>query len=167
MGRLYQSESAANADRRPLKEIADYVANRTLQRVFIKHLRHEQGEPLWFVHERWGRNNPWESLNLREGDILSGAVMRHITASDGGALLAYLIQLEVGTPIEADRPVKPGEEERPQPDIEVFLPVAEIPWSEGSLGDTPEDRRASRLPLEIGDPVQVRVLDIRFPPEAP
>ncbi|VFN08002.1 MAG: hypothetical protein BECKG1743D_GA0114223_112322, partial [Candidatus Kentron sp. G] len=101
-GRLYQAESLAWRDARLLKDIPDYQPNDILDAVYVRRPRHEEGQELWYVNERWGRHNPWEGLELQEGDIVTGIVIRSIVSTRSGEHAGYLVQLAVGAPIWID-----------------------------------------------------------------
>lgn len=168
-GRLYQAESLAwkDEEQRLLADIPDYQQGKILKAVFVKHLRHEEGQALWFVHERWGQNNPWADLPLADGDTVTGVVIRRITSVGHTEPAGYLIQLDVGTPLQSSSLAGAESLERRQPDIEVFLPSEELPWADGSLGSLRPSSKVGRMALEIGDPVQAVVLEIRVPPMNP
>ncbi len=131
--RLYQSESAFDRDARLLADIPRYKHGEVLDAVFVSHSRQEQGQILWYVHERWAIHNPWPDLVLREDDIITGRVIRPIRGVGREGPVGYLIQLTCGKPIESCLPAfRSGLDDRTQPDIEVFLPAEEIPWADGS-----------------------------------
>ncbi len=169
-GRLYQSDSAANKDVRLMAEIPGYQSGDILEAVFVRHLRQEEGKPLWFVHERWGLNNPWDELSLRDDDIVTGVVIREIPGANRKEAAGYLIQLDIGAPLECISKERGNPAStRMQQDIEVRLPIAEIPWADGTLGRLPAnpDHNKGRLVLEVGDPIQALVFDVRKPPDDP
>lgn len=161
-GRLYQAESAAWQQKTLFANIADYQVDKILPAVFIRSQRHTDGQPLWFVHERWGRNNPWPELELVEGDIVTGKISHLVLSGDRSDPVGYLIQLETGAVLETVE-YTPG---LVQPDIEVFLPIDEVPWATGHLSP-PKGRNPPRLPLYVGEPIQARVLEVWQPPKNP
>nr|VFJ90422.1 MAG: Response regulator receiver domain-containing protein [Candidatus Kentron sp. LFY] len=165
-GRLYQAESLAWKDSRPLADIPEYQRGNFLDAVFVRRLRHEEGRPLWYVHERWGEANPWENLSLKQDDVVTGTVTRTVSIRDGEHI-GYLVQLDVGSPIQIDDSGVISPCERIQPDIQAFLPNEEVPWNNGDLEKWPSNNKEGRLSLEIGDPIQALVLEIRFPPRNP
>jgi signal transduction histidine kinase len=169
-GRLYQSESVVNQDVRLLGDISRYKQGEVLEAVFVSHSRQEQGQVLWYVHERWAIHNPWPQLVLREDDIVTGRVIRPIRGGNREIPVGYLIQLTSGEPIQSCLSAfRPGLADRTQPDIEVFLPAEDIPWADGSLTALPSaaTRKGGRMNLEIGSPVKALVRAIRVPPENP
>ncbi len=170
-GRLYQSDSCAQHDVRLLADIDEYRKGTILSSVFVHRLRHEQGRPLWFVHERWAVNNPWPDLALHEDDIITGCVKREVFIADRNDPVGYLIQLDTQAAISsiAPRSARTEVAERRQPDIEVYLPVEELPWADGHLAElaTEARKQQGRLRLEKGDPVQAVVLAIQLPPDNP
>nr|VFK58298.1 MAG: Histidine kinase-, DNA gyrase B-, and HSP90-like ATPase [Candidatus Kentron sp. TUN] len=166
-GRLYQANSLAWDDARLLKNISDYRQGNLLDAVYLRRLRHEEGQPLWYVHERWGRRNPWDDLALQEGDITTGIIARSIVSARSGEQVGYLVQLDMGAPIRVSESGIIDASDRVQPDIEVLLPNGELPWADGSLGEMPVNDRIGRMPLAIGDPIQAMVREIQMPPNAP
>lgn len=166
-GRLYQAESLAWKDERLLADIPDYQQGEILKAVFVSHLRHEEGQPLWFVHERWGLNDPWKELPLAESDTVTGVVVHRIVSAGRDEPAGYLVQLDVEAPLQSSASAGAESSERRQPDIEVFLPSEELPWADGSLGSQRPSTKVGRMALEIGDPVQAMVLEIRVPPMNP
>ncbi|MCC8999287.1 MAG: hypothetical protein LM522_07270 [Candidatus Contendobacter sp.] len=166
-GRLYRAESLAWKDERLLANIPDYQQGKILKAVFVRHLRHEEGQPLWFVHERWGLNDPRKEQPLAEGNTVTGVVIRRISSAGRDEPAGYLVQLDVGAPLQLSSSAGAESSERRQPDIEVFLPSKEIPWADGSLGSQRPSAKVGRMALEIGDPVQAVVLEIRLPPMDP
>lgn len=166
-GRLYQSESLAWKDTKLLADIPLYQPGKVLDAVFVNNQRIEQGQTLWYVHERWGQNNPWADLPLADNDAVTGVVIRRITPVGHTEPAGYLIQLDVGTPLQSSSPAGAESLERRQPDIEVFLPSEELPWADGSLGSLRPSSKVGRMALDIGDPVQAVVLEIRVPPMNP
>lgn len=166
-GRLYQSESLAWKDARLLADIPHYQEGESLAAVFAKHLRHEQGQGLWYVNERWALHNPWVDLPIAEGDTVEGVVTRRIAAARNDELAGYLIQLNIETRLRTNASDSIETTERLQPDIEVFLPIEELPWSDGSLGLQADSANTERMCLEIGDLIQAMVLKINFPPRHP
>nr|VFJ61890.1 MAG: Signal transduction histidine kinase [Candidatus Kentron sp. FW] len=166
-GRLYQAGSQVWKAPRLLRDIPEYSQGKFLDAVYVRRLRHEEGRALWYVQERWGQNNPWEDLSLQEGNIVTGTVAHSVVSTMSGEQAGYLVQLEVGAPIRVSESGIIGHSERPQPDIEVFLPSGELPWADGSLGEIPLNDRIGRMPLTIGDPIQALVREIRMPPNNP
>ena len=166
-GRLYQSESTAWKDPKLLADISRYQSGESLEAVFVKHHRHEQDQELWYVHERWGLNNPWKNLALADGDIVTGVITRPITSVSSNELAGYFIQLDVGAAFQGNSARNDISSERLQPDIEVFLPSDELPWADGSLGFSPSSAETGRLSLEIGDAIQAILLEIHVPPKVP
>lgn len=166
-GRLYQSESLAWKDTKLLADIPHYQPGTILDGVFVNNQRIEQGQTLWYVHERWGLNNPWTDLPLAEGDTVTGVIIRRITPAGHTEPAGYLVQLDIDALFQSSSSAGAVSLERRQPDIEVFLPSDELPWADGSLGSPPPSAKIGRMALEIGDPVQALVLEIRFPPKHP
>jgi signal transduction histidine kinase len=166
-GRLYQSESMAWQDPRLLRDIPAYAPGRLLSRVFINHQRAEDGEILWFVHERWGIDNPWQDLCLSEGDCVTGEIVRVVQRTGRPQPAGYIVQLDVGRDLGELTRNGIDWSEAKQPDIEVFLPIAELPWSDGSLDNDPRERTATRLNLDVGDRIRALVLEIQRPPGHP
>lgn len=166
-GRLYQAESLAWDNPELLAGIKDYQPGKTLKAVFVKHLRHEEGQALWYVHERWGQNNPWIELPLTEDDIVTGTVIRQIISTGHTELAGYLVQLDTSVLLQSISSTSTKSSERHQPDIEVFLPSEELPWTNGSLGSLRPSTKTERLALEIGAPIQAVVLEICSPPRNP
>lgn len=166
-GRLYQAESLAWQDHRLLQDIPAYQAGQLLPAVFLNHLRVEAGETLWFVHERWGLHNPWADLQLAVDDCVSGRVTHLITPSGHSDPAGYLVQLDTAAPLGRLGCYGIDDHDQCQPDIEVFLPVEELPWQDGTLADQPARAGVGRLALDQGDQVRARVLEIRHPPKHP
>lgn len=166
-GRLYQSESAAWRDHRLMGQIPEYQPGRLLSEVFVNNRRVEDGAPLWFVHERWGQENPWENLSLEEDDCISGNVIRRVFSARRSEPVGYIVQLAVDQPLLKTTRLGMEASESTQPDIEVFLPVDEIPWTDGSLGIRADESDAQRLRLEIRDPIRALIVEVRPPPEYP
>nr|VFK18792.1 MAG: Response regulator receiver domain-containing protein [Candidatus Kentron sp. LPFa] len=165
-GRLYQVDSLAWENRRLLAEIPKYRKGNILEKVFLRRLRYEDGEALWYVHERWGRDNPWGGLSLREDDIVTGIVIDTALTRDAEHV-GYRVQLAVGASIQTSDAGIIGPDERIQPDIEVFLPEGELPWRDGGLDAMPINSNTRRMSLEIGDPIQALVREIQMPPMDP
>nr|VFK07216.1 MAG: Response regulator receiver domain-containing protein [Candidatus Kentron sp. LPFa]VFK23951.1 MAG: Response regulator receiver domain-containing protein [Candidatus Kentron sp. LPFa] len=165
-GRLYQADSLAWEDRRLLAEIPKYRKDSILDKIFMRRLRYEDGGALWYVQERWGRHNPWDDLPLGQDDIITGTIARAISMK-GGEHVGYLVQLEIDAPIQIVDAGIIGPDERVQPDIEVFLPERELPWDDGGLDAMPTNSNTKRMPLEIGDPIQALVREVRMPPMDP
>ncbi|WP_089724839.1 ATP-binding protein [Candidatus Thiosymbion oneisti] len=166
-GRLYQSESIAWQDGRLLSQLPEYQRGKLLPKVFVNNQRVEQGKPLWFVHERWGQENPWEDLCLTEDDCISGNIVRRISSPRRSEPVGYIIQLDIDQLLLRTTRLGMESSEYTQPDIEAFLPVEEIPWADGSLGVQPEKAGTQRLRLEIGDPIRALIVEIRPPPDYP
>nr|VFK78896.1 MAG: Histidine kinase-, DNA gyrase B-, and HSP90-like ATPase [Candidatus Kentron sp. SD] len=164
-GRLYQADSLAWENLRLLAELPEYRQGNTLT-VFVRRLRQEKGQTLWYAQERWGHRNPWPDLSLKPDDVVTGTITR-IVPMKGKERVAYLAQLDVGAPIQTDESgiIEPCG--RVQPDIEVLLPDEELPWRDGNLDATPTNSNIARMPLDIGDPIQALVLEIRVPPMSP
>nr|VFJ43226.1 MAG: Histidine kinase-, DNA gyrase B-, and HSP90-like ATPase [Candidatus Kentron sp. FW] len=166
-GRLYQAESLAWRDSRLLKDILEYSQGKLLDAVYVRRQRREEGRALWQVQERWGQNNPWEDLALRAEDTVTGTVAHSIVSTRSGEQAGYLVQLDVGAPIQVSESGIIEPSERPQPDIEVFLPNGELPCADGNLGEIAINDRTGRMPLAIGDHIQALVREIRMPPNDP
>lgn len=169
-GRLYQQESLAWKDIALLRDLPAYQPSTPehpveLAAVYVRHLREVGHERLWFVHERWGRDNPWAAIKLKEGDLVYGAVTHEVTSHRSSEVAGYLVQLDDGPTLTLDG--EPDESGRRQPDIEVFIPVAELPWADGRLGTLPTAPDKKRMTLVKGDRVQAILLDIRLPPQHP
>jgi CheY-like chemotaxis protein len=166
LGRLYQHDSLAWKEPALLGELPEYRHTTELPAVYVKHARSEGQGKLWFVHERWGVRNPWDELVLQEDDLVYGTVSSEVVAKRTGEVAGYLVQLdETGSLLTLD-----GDEDtkgRLQPDIEVFIPVAELPWEDGSVGGLPARRDMKHKPLAKGESIQAALLDIRCPPENP
>lgn len=167
LGRLHQSESLAAQDPRYLADLDAYAVGRTLEAVYVNHLRQQDGRPVWFVNERWGVNNPWSDLALDEDSVITGTLIRRVGTLDRPEPAGYIVQLDTTLPLYLA--IREGLEalEARQPDIEVFLPVEEIPWADGGLDPSPSSPAIRRLALEIGDPIRAQVIDIHYPPKHP
>jgi len=166
-GRLYQADSLAWENPKLLAELPKYQSGNVLKTVFVRRLRYEDSEALWYVQERWGQRNPWVDLDLKLGDIITGIVVRSITSTKRGEHVGYLVQLDVGVPIQTSDSGIIESCERIQPDIEVFLPDEKLPWKDGNLDTVPTNSKIRRMSLNIGDPIQALVLEIRVPPMDP
>nr|VFJ49573.1 MAG: Signal transduction histidine kinase [Candidatus Kentron sp. DK] len=166
-GRLYQSDSLVWQDARLLKDIQEYRQNQLLDAVYLRRQRHEEGQALWLVHERWGKANPWEALTLQEEDIVTGTIVHSLVSAKSGEHAGYLVQLEVGAPIRVSESGMIEDSDRPQPDIEVFLPDRELPWADGSMDEQAPKGQTDRMPLAIGDPILALVREVRLPPDNP
>ncbi len=169
-GRLYQQESLAWKDPALMRDLPAYQPSTPghpveLPAVYVRHLREVGNERLWFVHERWGRDNPWAAIKLKEDDLVYGAVTHEMTSHRSGEMAGYLVQLDDGPTLTLDG--EPDESGRRQPDIEVFIPVVELPWADGRLGTLPTAPDKKRMTLVKGDRVQAMLLDIRPPPQHP
>ncbi len=165
-GRLYQHDSQAWKAPTLLGELPGYRLATELPAVYVKHARSDAQGVLWFVHERWGANNPWDELALQEDDLVYGTVNREVVAKRTGEVAGYLVQLdETGPILTLDG--EEDEEGRVQPDIEVFIPVVELPWQDGSVGGAPARQGVKHRPLAKGDRIQAALMDIRRPPENP
>lgn len=171
LGRLYQHDSLAWKEPALLGELPDYRQStaehpNVLPAVYVTYAREEKQQKHWFVHERWGANNPWDDLALKEDDLVYGTVSREVVAKRTSELVGYLVQLYETAPLLTLN----GEEDkegRRQPDIEVFIPVEELPWGDGAVGGRPAQENLKRKSLVKGDRVQAALLDIRRPPESP
>ncbi len=138
LGRLYQHDSLAWKEPALLGELPDYRQStaehpNVLPAVYVTYAREEKQQKHWFVHERWGANNPWDDLALKEDDLVYGTVSREVVAKRTSELVGYLVQLYETAPLLTLN----GEEDkegRRQPDIEVFIPVEELPWGDGAVG---------------------------------
>lgn len=166
-GRLYQAYSLAWRNHRLLAELSEYQPNTILEKVFVRRLRREEGRSLWHVHERWGHHNPWLDLALEPDDIVTGTIIRDMTSTRSGEHMGYLAQLDRGAPIQTRESGMIEPCERMQPDIEVFLPDSELPWRDGALDQWSPNTKSKRFSLEVGDPIQALVLEIRVPPMNP
>lgn len=165
-GRLYQDDSLAWKEPALLGELPAYRLGTVLPAVFVTHVREQEQGRLWFIHERWGRNNPWDELELQEGDLVYGTVSREVIAKRTGEVAGYLVQLDEAGPLLTPDGEK-DEKDGLQPDIEVFIPVDELPWEDGSVGGAPARGGMKRMGLIEGDRIQALLMDIRFPPEHP
>lgn len=167
LGRLKQTDSLAWRDSRTLEKLPAYGTSQLL-RVMLKHQRRDGGRVVWFTHERWAHHNPWTALlkgdSLREGDRITGRVTRIAHRADE-TLLGYIVQLEIDKPI-CDEQGLPWAQELDdgthqdllQPDMEVFLPVDELP----------ANQEGSRLGLEAGEQVTALVISAtRLQPHHP
>lgn len=164
-GRLYQRESLAWKDIGLLGDLPRYQEGRELPGVYVRHLRPVGSEQLWFVHERWGASNPWDSLSLQVGDLVYGTVTFELSSRATGEVAGYLMQLDDGPLRTLDGEL--DESGIHQPDIEVFIPVEELPWEDGSVGGQAPKAGMSYRRLHKHDRVQAMLLDIRRPPQAP
>ncbi len=169
-GRLYQHDSLAWKSTTLFAHLPEYAAS-TAQRpielaaVYVTHLRDDGHEKLWYVHERWGHRDPWATLALEDGDVIYGTVRREIRAHSSGLIRGYLVQLDDGPVLTPDGEVQ--EPMVPQPDIEIFLPVEELPWDDGSLGSESSRAGMIRKTLVKGDRVQAVLINILRPPQKP
>nr|VFJ43922.1 MAG: Signal transduction histidine kinase [Candidatus Kentron sp. FM]VFJ44276.1 MAG: Signal transduction histidine kinase [Candidatus Kentron sp. FM]VFK06149.1 MAG: Signal transduction histidine kinase [Candidatus Kentron sp. FM] len=166
-GRLYQAESLVWEDSQLMRDILAYQPDNILGAVYVRRRRYEEGQALWYVHERWGEHNPWDGLELWEGDIVTGTVTRSLVSTKNREHVGYMVQLEVGAPIRIDDAGIMEDSDRTQPDIEVFLPDWELPWAGGSLDDMAASPKTERLSLAVGDPIQAMVREIQTPPNNP
>jgi len=166
-GRLYQTESLCANDPRLLRDIDAYGKGQVLAAVYVNNQRQQDGEPLWYVHERWGRCNPWPDLTLDGDSVVSGTVVRRVGSAERPEPAGYIIQLDTEDTLH--RAVRVGTEpaEVQQPDIEAFLPINEIPWADGGLISQSKRPDARRLGIEIGDRIRALVLEVQQPPKNP
>ena len=167
-GRLMQNDSLQVGHTHTLEKLPAYAAGKTLQ-VMLKHQRRDGGQVVWFTHERWAHHNPWEALkngeSLRDGDRVTGAVTRIARRADD-TLMGYVVQLGTRDPI-CDALGTPwaqvledgSQVDLLQPDLEVFLPIGELPET---------DDRGTPLALEVGEQVAALVINAqRQLPEDP
>ena len=170
-GRLYQHDSLAWKSEKLLRDLPDYRTTPAGERptpltVYVTHQRAVGTEHLWFVHERWGHNDPWVDLALQEGDLVYGVVSREIVQRQNQTIVGYLVQLdESGALCDLDGERRNGGTK--QPDIEVFIPTDELPWADGSLGERPNKKEMQRMTLAKGEKIQALLLEIRLPPLNP
>lgn len=161
LGRLGQADSLCWADPNTLEKLPAYKAGKTLQ-VMVKHGKREAGHLSWFTHERWAHDNPWPELKngatLRDGDRITGWVVAMAAKRDSDLTRGYIIQLDTAEPICDELGIPWLQEVSDgswkvvlQPDLEVFLPAAELPES--------SKRAASVLELAVGERVTALVLD--------
>lgn len=169
-GRLSQQDSLAWKSTILFAHLPEYAASTALHpvelaSVYVTRLREDGHEKLWYVHERWGHKDPWATLALEDGDVVSGTVKWEIRAHSTEQIRGYLVQLDDGPVL-----TQGGEVQEPtvlQPDIEVFLPVEELPWYDGSLGQVPSRTDMTRKTLVKGDRVQAVLINIVRPPQHP
>jgi len=141
IGILHQEESLARNKSEPLEKLNDYIVGKTIK-VYIKRSqsRHDSQDK-WYVNERWAHDNPWPDLKLKKKDEVRGTIV-------GTAKGGYFIQLD-------------------DFDIETWLPESKVPWSDGSLGDVPNEAGILRLSLEVNDRIKAVVTEIHYPPRSP
>ncbi|WP_338848807.1 ATP-binding protein [Massilia sp. W12] len=158
-GRLYQINSLANGDDAPLMEqLPQYAVGKKL-RVYAFKQGVNAGRVFYHVHERWAdANSPWQELNLYEDDIVTGIVKNAVVKN--GELKGWVVKLDAGQTFPTDRDA--GE----QPDIDVFLPLDQIPWADGGV-EKPASPATKRLKLERGDRLMLRITAIKEPPMNP
>lgn len=142
-GRLYKKDSRAFESSKPFDQLPEYQAGEKITAVLVSTKRQGNDQFLFYLNERWADYNPWEDLPLSKGDKIFGYISTAIPDFDSP--IAYLVKLihnKVNTP---------------QPDIEVFLPVGEIPLLDGAP-----------LQLNYGDSIQAVITnaDMR-PPRNP
>ena len=124
VARLHQDYSRAQFDVKPLEALSTYRRGNRL-RVYLRGVRQTAaGHTVYYAHERRAQpgNNPWDEPPLPNLAILLGTVVRK-TERDN-VLTGYVLQLD--TNLNAlDRDGNPLDQR--QHDIEVFLPLADIP----------------------------------------
>lgn len=157
-GRLYQRDSLVHSDDAPLLEYLPQYAPGQRVRVYVSQRITRANRLAYHVHERWAdAANPWDQLNLYEDDVVSGTVTKAIISQD--QLKGWLVQLDAGKtfPEAADAGL--------QPDIEVYLPLEEIPWADGRISENAVGE--ARLPLLRGERVLLWIFQIDAPPRNP
>ncbi|WP_161974629.1 ATP-binding protein [Piscinibacter terrae] len=158
--RLLQRDSWAASDPAAMVNI-DRYRREGLLRVFIRGSRQiSPKETIYYAHERWAQEgrNPWPELGLSDGDILVGEIVT--VARREGEIQGYRIQLNQRYDVlDVDGRVVDVK----QPDIEVFLPIEEVPPDErlGDPGHHPP------LGLEVNDLVCVQLYRLDRPPAEP
>jgi signal transduction histidine kinase/ActR/RegA family two-component response regulator len=141
IGILHQEQSLARDKSEPLEKLDNYTIGKRMT-VYITHLQNShKNQDFWYVNERWASNNPWLDLKIKKNDEVIGTIVRT-------AKIGYFVQLD-------------------NPDIEVFLPQNQVPWSDGSLGEEPNEANISRLPLAVDDRIKAIVTEIHYPPSNP
>jgi signal transduction histidine kinase len=141
IGILHQEQSLARHKSEPLEKLDNYTIGKRMT-VYITHLQNShKNQYFWYVNERWASNNPWADLKIKNNDEVIGTIVRT-------AKIGYFVQLD-------------------NPDIEVFLPQNQVPWSDGSLGEEPNEANISRLPLAVDDRIKAIVTEIHYPPSNP
>ena len=161
-GRLKQADSLHWKDCLTLEKLPAYAVGQKLK-VMVRHGKSADNHAVWFTQERWAYDNPWPALengeSLREGHRVTGFVARVARRSDD-SLVGYIVQLDTAKPIcdllgEAWLKNLGESHNQPllQPDLEVFLPAAELP----SL----DEREGHFLELAVGERVTALVLDAR------
>jgi signal transduction histidine kinase/CheY-like chemotaxis protein len=154
-GRLYQYDSLARDDEKPLIDLSDkYYKGRSIE-VMVTHLR--ENHDLYFVNERWARDNPWADMNLKVGDIIIGSIVKRVEKK--GETEGYFVQLNSEMYVES--------EDYLQPDIPVYLPVEEVPWADGSISEFHEIIGYQRLELWKEDLVELEVIEVNSLPLYP
>lgn len=159
--RLYQSDSLAVDDERLMADIPEYKEKEICQ-LLITHRRvDEKGGVLYYANERWAAKNPWDSLVLRVGDSIQGTVIAYIYG-ELDRLKGYHIRLNTNLSINQNPNLAD------QPDIYVYLPIEELPWSDGDIRATPcSDGINKRLLLELGEEVRAILTEINTLPLYP
>ncbi len=156
--RLYQRDSLAAEHADLMAQLSQYALGERCC-FLITHQRTDHKEVLYYANERWAENNPWENLPLKQGDVVEGTVVALIYG-ERDVLKGYYLQLD--TTLHIGRQIlKPL-----QPDILVFLPVEEIPWDDGSLGQRSKATQR-RLKLEKGDRTRIVLTEIHALPLYP
>lgn len=166
LGRLRQESSLAWQSSQTMNQLPQYRVHTVLPQVVVMRERTEAGKPLWFVHERWGQHNPWLDLALKEDDIVTGTVEAYTYKADDPSHTprGCYVQLTIGMEIETAGKSNHDEPPRAQPDIQVYLPFAEMPPCP-ALG---QGRAAHQhLSVNVGDQIKAIVLRIRTPPYWP
>lgn len=152
LARLHQDSSRAQFDNQPLAALSEYSRGKRLQ-IYLEGLRQTTlGQTVYYAHERWAQpgSNPWAGPALPDLAFLVGTVVRK--AEKDGELSGYVIHLD--TNLEALDENGELLEQR-QHDIEVFLPLADIPEVRSELGAKPGQPHI--LALEVGDTLCVRL----------
>ena len=163
VGRLMQADSLQWSYRGTLEQLPAYAAGQQLS-VMVKHDKRVGGHAVWFTQERWAQDNPWPALeageSLREGHRVTGSVVAVVPKRKSEQVGGYIVQLDTAEPIcdllgEAWLKNLGESHNQPllQPDLEVFLPAAELPSLDGHEGRF--------LELAVGERVTALVLDAR------
>ena len=154
--RLYQNDSLARDDHRLMHDLIQYQKGKEID-VLVTHLRKE-GTVVYFTNERWAINNPWEDLELTEGDVVTGKVINEYHR-EKGRIINYFIQLDSDALLE--------NREKKQPDIKILLPIEELPWKDGSSVEISDSRDSQRFELWENDRVELEIIEINTLPLYP
>ncbi len=168
--RLEWGDSVAASEGLSFEAVARYRPPIDLQ-VFVYQSRSDRNGRIYFVHERWARDDPWTTLDqvLAPEDRVTGAVIGRVPGLAGDG---YLVQLDTSAPVcTRDGEALAWDDGGLvlQPDIRVLVRAETLPSADGDTRkfEPGEAQAPKRLVLKEGERVAALVTELRTPPHFP